>query len=81
MLRSEISFARRGIIGKQVQRIMEATSASLNKGEPIIRREIGGINDIRPQSNLNDYEGDIGAGFDAYGVNKSADTRDEGAKR
>ena len=64
-----------------MQRIMEATSASLNMGELIIRREIGGMNDIRPQSNLNDYEGDIGAGFDTYGVNKSADTRDKGAKR
>lgn len=34
------------------------------------------VNDqyVRPQSNLNDYEGDIGAIFDAYGVKKSADT-------
>lgn len=65
-------------MGKQVQRIMVATSASLIVGESIIfeEREKKGVNGqyIRPQSDLNDYEGGIGAVLDACGVQKSADT-------
>ncbi len=63
-------------MGKQVQRIMEATSASLLSSESISVKRAKDVKCyyIRPQSNLNDYEGDIGAIFDACGVKKSADT-------
>ena len=63
-------------MGRQVQRMMEATSASLLSSEPIsVKRAIRVENYyIRPQSNLNDYEGGIGAMFDACGVKKSAYT-------
>lgn len=63
-------------MGKQVQRIMEATSASLFSSESISVKRAKGVESyyIRPQSNLNDYEGGIGTMFDACGVKKSADT-------
>ena len=39
-------------------------------------RKSRGISDeyVRPQSNLYDYKGDVGASLDAYGVEKPADT-------
>ena len=63
-------------MGKQVQRIMLATSASLIRINPSAWRVRKGVNDlyIRPKSNLNDYEGDIGGTGHVCSVDKSADT-------
>ena len=65
-------------MGKQVQRMMLATSASLSKGELQRlgeRSKALKLNYLRPQTNLNNYEGDIGSGgFHTRSVKKPANT-------